>query len=278
MNTTPSHVLAGLVEPIREQPAETAVLCDVDGTLAPIVTDPADASVPDSTREALREVGRRYGLVACVSGRPALEARMIVGVEEIAYAGNHGLELLEPGESAVRYHPSVGDAAAAALAFVRELPALELAELGLRIEDKGAIQAFHWRGAPDEAAAQARALELGAEAEAAGLHPHRGRKVLELRPTSGVDKGTVAASLIAGAGATRALFGGDDLTDLDAFAALRRLRSSGSLGAALCVGVASEEAPARLWDESDAIVAGTAGFAWVLRLLAGRGGDRAAGG
>ena len=193
MNTTPSSELAELIAPLRDQPGETAILCDVDGTLAPIVADPAEAKVPDSTREALREVGRRFGLVACVTGRPALEARLIVGVEEITYAGNHGLEVLEPGEGAVRYDPALSGSATAALEFVRALPALEFAELGLRIEDKGAIQALHWRGADDEAKAEARAKEIAAEAEAAGLIPHRGRKVLELRPLAGVDKGTVAS-------------------------------------------------------------------------------------
>lgn len=269
MNTTPSSELAELVAPLREDPSATAVLCDVDGTLAPIVADPTAASVPDSTREALREVAGRYHLVACVTGRPALEARLIVGVEEIEYAGNHGLELLEPRSGAVRIDPSLGDRARAAANFIGGLPALELAELGLRIEDKGPIQAIHWRGAPDEEAAEGRARELAAEAEEAGLVPRWGRKVLELRPTPGVDKGTVATRLIEEAGCTRAIFGGDDLTDLDAFAALRTLRESGRLERAVCVGVASEEAPPRLWDESDAIVAGTEGFAWVLRLLVG---------
>ena len=271
MNTTPSSELAELVAPLREHPSETAILCDVDGTLAPIVDDPAAASVPESTREALRAVAERYGLVACITGRPALEARLIVGVEGIIYAGNHGLELLEPRSGAVSLDPAVGDRARAAADFVGTLAALELAELGLRIEDKGPIQAIHWRGAPDEDEAEARARDLAGEAEAVDLVPRWGRKVLELRPTPGVDKGTVASRLVEGGGCSAALFGGDDLTDLDAFGALRRVRERGVLKRAVCLGVASDEAPARLWDESDAIVAGTEGFAWVLRLLAGRG-------
>ena len=269
MNTTPSSELAELVAPLREHPFETAVLCDVDGTLAPIVDDPAAAAVPESTRAALRAVAARYGLVACITGRPALEARLIVGVEEIAYAGNHGLEMLEPRSNAVTLDAAVGDRARAAAEFTGNLAALELAQLGLRVEDKGPIQAIHWRGAPDEEQAEDRARELAAEAEKAELVPRWGRKVLELRPTPGVDKGTVATRLVGEAEATAALFGGDDLTDLDAFGALRALRERGRLERAVCLGVASDEAPDRLWDESDAIVAGTEGFAWVLRLLAG---------
>ena len=271
MNTTSPAELTALLEPLRHEPEATAVLCDVDGTLAPIVDDPADARVPESTRKALRDAARWFGLVACVTGRPALEARYMVGVEEITYAGNHGLELLEPGSSEVRLDPSVVDAEKPA-AFVRELPALELAELGLRIEDKGPIQAIHWRGAGDEAAAERRARELADEAAADGLVPRWGRKVVELRPPAEVDKGVASERLVVAGGARHAVFGGDDLTDLDAFAALRRLAREGTLEHALCIGVASEEAPERLWDESDAIVSGTEGFALALRKLVGGAG------
>jgi trehalose 6-phosphate phosphatase len=266
--TTSPAELADLIDPLRREPESTAVLCDVDGTLAPIVDDPKEAAVPEPTRAALRDVARRFGLVACITGRPAIEARYMVGVEELTYAGNHGLELLAPGGDAVEF-AGAPETAGRALAFVRGLPLLDLAEIGLRVEDKGPIQAFHWRGAPDEEAAAARAAELAAEAEADGLVPRRGRKVLELRPDAEVDKGSATLRLLRGGGARRAIFGGDDLTDLDAFRELRRMRDGDELETAVCLGVASEEAPDRLWHESDAIVAGTEGYAWVLRRLAG---------
>jgi trehalose 6-phosphate phosphatase len=272
LNTTSPAELTALLEPLRHEPEATALLCDVDGTLAPIVADPADARVPEPTREALRDAARWFGFVACVTGRPALEARYMVGVEELTYAGNHGLELLEPGSNEVAIDPSVADPARAA-EFVGELPALELAELGLRIEDKGPIQAIHWRGAGDDAAAERQAHELAAEAEADGLVPRWGRKVLELRPPADVDKGVASERLLRSAGVRHALFGGDDLTDLDAFAALRRLKAEGTLAHAICIGVASEEAPESLWDSSDAIVGGTEGFALTLRKLVGGAGD-----
>ena len=86
-----------LLAPLRRDPGSAAILLDVDGTLAPIVDRPDDAEVPAETRDLLAELARRYALVAAVSGRPALEARRIVGLEEIAYSGNHGFELLLPG-------------------------------------------------------------------------------------------------------------------------------------------------------------------------------------
>ena len=270
MNTTSPAELAALLDPLRHEPETAAILCDVDGTLAPIVDDPAAASVPEPTREALREAARWFGLVACITGRPAIEARFMVGVEELIYAGNHGLELLEPGSEKVVLSDDGADPRRAE-EFVRELGLLELAEAGLRVEDKGPIQAFHWRGADDEASAEELARELATQAEGSGLVPHWGRKVLELRPAGEFNKGSAARRLLGASGSRSALFGGDDLTDLDAFRELRGMREAGELERAVCLGVASEEAPERLWEESDAIVGGVEGFAWVLRHLVGHG-------
>ena len=272
--------LQQLVEPLREAPEESAVLFDVDGTLAPIVEDPAQASVPEPTRAALRKLAGRFALVACVSGRRSLEARRLVGVEELTYAGNHGLEVLGPGEQEAAFDVSLGNRANAAREFVRDLDAETLRAVGLRLEDKGPIQAFHWRGAPSELAAEARAREIAERAQRAGLEPRWGRKVLELRPTANVDKGTAVRRLLERPGLELALFAGDDRTDLDAMHALRSLVEGGQLRRAVCIGVASEEAPPALAEEVDALVAGPAELVAVLGLLAPAAGAKghAAGG
>ena len=101
--------------------------------------------------------------------------------------------------------------------------------MGLRQEDKGPIQALHWRGAEDEAAAESRAHEIANDAGRAGLEPRWGRKVLELRPVGGGGKDGAVASLLAGEGLDRAAYAGDDRTDLDAFRRLRELRDEGRL-------------------------------------------------
>jgi trehalose 6-phosphate phosphatase len=97
----------GLLDALRGGPARAAILTDVDGTLAPIVARPEDAEVPERAREALTTLAGRYRLVGCISGRRAEEAKRLVGVEGIAYAGNHGLELLLPGDEEPRLDPSL---------------------------------------------------------------------------------------------------------------------------------------------------------------------------
>lgn len=259
---------AAALAPLREAPERTAILTDVDGTLAPIVERAEDAAVPAAAREVLAALGGRYALVGCISGRRAEDARRLVGLDSLAYAGNHGLELLMPGDAAPRPDPSVAGREAEAEAFLASVDAQRLAGAGLRQEDKGPIQALHWRGSADEAAAESRAREIAREAGRAGLEPRWGRKVLELRPVGGGGKDGAVASLLADAQLDRAAYAGDDRTDLDAFRRLRELADEGRLSAAVCVGVLSPEGPAELAEECDVTVDGLDGWLEILRWLA----------
>ena len=260
--------LESLIAPLRDNPERSAVLTDVDGTIAPIETDSTAASVPDGTRRLLRTLAERYALVGCLSGRRALDARRVVGLDELAYSGNHGFELLLPGESEVRPDPSLDGHEQDAPRFIDGLDRSELDRVGIRIEDKGAIIALHWRGAPNEAAAESLVHEIASEAEWEGLVPHQGRKVLEIRPNVPINKGIAVAALIPARPIDHALYGGDDRTDIDAFMALKTLRDDGELETAVCIAVASDESPPQVAEAADLTVPGPDGFVRVLEALA----------
>jgi trehalose 6-phosphate phosphatase len=255
------------LEPIRADPDRSAVLLDIDGTLAPIVRHAADAHVPEATRTLLIEIARRYRVVGCVSGRRAATARQIVAIGTIAYVGNHGAELLRPGATRPEMNPDFADWTARVRAFAAQVFTAEHERIRVRSEDKDAIAAFHWRGAPDEAIAETAVREIARHAEEQGLEPHWGRKVLEVRPPVSVDKGLGIAVLLRGVPLAAALYVGDDTTDLDAFRGLRELVRSGSLESAVCVAVSSDEAPPELAEEADLTVDGPAGVRGVLEAL-----------
>ena len=259
--------IAGLLGPLRAAPARSAILCDIDGTLAPITERPDETAVPESARALLRELAGRFALVACVSGRRALEAREIVAVAELHYIGNHGFESVGPGDEAERVDPRISGQADAARDFLAGVEGSVLGAAGLRREDKGPIQSLHWRGASDEERARGAAEELARRAHGQELEARWGRKVLELRPSAPIDKGSAIEPLLAEHRIARALYGGDDVTDLDAFAALRRMRSDGQLEHAVCIGVASAEEPAELRQRSDLVVEGSEGFLELLGRL-----------
>jgi trehalose 6-phosphate phosphatase len=256
------------LEPLRADPRSAAVLLDVDGTLAPIVRHADDAHVPEPTRAVLIRVARAYAVTACVSGRQAAIARRIVSIGSISYVGNHGAELLRAGRTERELDPAFAAAGERVRDFEREVwddPALQ--RLRVRREHKGEIAAFHWRGAPNEVAAEAAVREIAARAEQAGLHVHWGRKVLEVRPAVHVDKGAGIARLLEGTDVRAAMYVGDDTTDLDAFRGLRSLVADGRLESAVCVGVRSDETPPDLEREADLLVDGPPGVRSVLEAL-----------
>jgi trehalose 6-phosphate phosphatase len=259
--------LAEALEVVRADPSRSAILLDVDGTLAPIVRHADDAHVPEVTRAQLIAVSKRYGLVACVSGRRSATARQMVSIGSIAYVGNHGAEILPSGGTEPEVDPEFARAGERVRAFRDEVPSAELHRLRVRAEDKDQIAAFHWRGAPDEDAAEAAVREIASRAEAEGLVVHWGRKVLEVRPAVTVDKGRGVRRLLRDSELDAAVYVGDDTTDLDAFRALRALVEEGRLRAALCVGVRSDETPPAIEQEADLLVDGPPGVRSMLEAL-----------
>jgi trehalose 6-phosphate phosphatase len=254
--------------PLRENPARAALFFDIDGTLAPIVDQPANAVVGEQTRQLLIALSRRYGQVACVSGRRASEARAMVSIGTISYLGSHGSELLRAGATEAVLDPGLEDWAERMSEFAREVDTPDLRLRRVRLEDKGAILAFHWRGALDQEAARAAIDAIAAKAESAGLRTHWGRKVLEVRPPVRIDKGVGIRSFLEGEDVDTALYAGDDVTDLDAFRMLDQLRAEGRLSHTVKVGVRSDEGPEEIVTEADVVVEGPRGVVSLLSLLA----------
>ncbi len=264
---SPAATLVEALGPIRSEPSRAAVLLDIDGTLAPIVRHAGDAHVPEATRTVLIEVSRRYKVVGCVSGRRAATARQIVAIGTIAYVGNHGGELLRPGATRPEVDPELAAWAGRVRDFSARAYNAERQRLRVRSEDKDVIAAFHWRGAPDEEAAEQAVREIAAEAEAEGFAVHWGRKVLEVRPPVAFDKGLGIDALLSDEDVAAAVYVGDDTTDLDAFRALRALQGRGDLETSLCVAVASDESPPELAREADLTVDGPGGVRGLLEAL-----------
>jgi trehalose 6-phosphate phosphatase len=264
----PAATLDEALRPLKDDPERSAVLLDVDGTLAPIVEMPDDAHMPETTRRPLIEVAKRYGVVACVSGRRASDARRIVSLGSIAYLGSHGSEILRPGTIAPELDRELQAWARRVQAFAADALSEELRRLRVRLEDKEAIAALHWRGVPDEEGAQAAIEEVARAAEEAGFATHWGRKVLEIRPPVRIDKGAGIVNLLRERDLVAAIYVGDDATDLDAFRGLGELVEMGRVGTAIRVGVRSDEGPSALEEQADFMVEGTAGVRELLQALA----------
>jgi trehalose 6-phosphate phosphatase len=256
-----------LLKPLRDAPDRSAVLLDVDGVLAPIVQHAEDAHMPETTRRPLIEIARAYRTVACVSGRRASDARRIVSLGSIAYLGNHGSEILRPGSVAPEADRELQAWTRRIQGFMRQAFSEDLRQLRVRLEDKEAIAALHWRGVPDEHSAEKAVRVVAARAESAGYTTHWGRKVLEIRPPVRIDKGAGIVSLLRDDDHDAAIYIGDDRTDLDAFRGLEELVDMGRVQTAIRIGVRSDEGPPELEREADAMVDGTDGVRLILQSL-----------
>ena len=229
---------------LASEPARAALFLDVDGVLAPIVPRPEDARVPDETRARLGALVPRYGLVACVTGRDTETARRVVGVDGLTIAGEHGLEL-EP----------------AARAWVESIHAFAAAAAWPWTETKPLSAAFHFRQAPDHDAAHEELERVRLGAAELGFKTRWGRMVLEVLPPVEATKGTAVGHLLRESGLKRALYAGDDTTDLDGFAALEGLEL------AVRVAVLSPDGPEELARRADVVVDSPAAFLDLLRRL-----------
>ena len=254
--------LPAALEPLRADPSRSAVLCDFDGTLAPIVPDPETAAPLAGAPVVLGALCRRFAVVAVVSGRPAsFLARHLGDVHGLRLYGGYGAEWICDGEfgsapEMERWTPKVAGALAAAQAQ---------APPGLGIEDKGYALALHWRRAPETGPWATRFAEDWAGRTGLVLQP--GRRVVELRPPDGPDKGTVVERSAGGCRA--ACFAGDDAGDLAAFDALDRLSGRGVT--AVRVAVSDEESPSQLLARADVVVQGPAEALELLGALAAAG-------
>lgn len=240
------------------------LLTDIDGTISLIASTPDAARVSAPAREALRLLARQLDLVAVISGRAAADAAALVGLPELIYIGNHGLEVAEAGvvqpvPEATAYIPLIDEVLRAAQK--------RITLTGVLFENKGVTAAVHYRLAaqPAQAEQQIGAIlyELSAQH---GLMLTPGRLVWELRPPLASDKGTAARRLVAEYALCSVIFLGDDRTDADAFRALRELRAQG-VCATLNVGVAAAETPAVVRELADVMVEGVVGVEQLLAQI-----------
>jgi trehalose 6-phosphate phosphatase len=256
---------ADVVKVLRADLPRTLIALDFDGTLAPIVADPASSRPAPGAVAALTTLAEAGARIAVITGRDAptaLELGGFAAVPGLVIEGNYGAETWQDGELSVPNQPPE------IVALRERLPAVVAQHAGdpaVWIEDKGLSLVVHARRAADPAAAidQLRG-PVGELAEQLGLDPHAGRGVLEIR-IPGYDKGVALLRLVERFDPTAVLFAGDDLGDLPAFAAIRRLRAEGRTAWGL--GAASAEVP-ELAEAADLNVDGPAGVVALLTELA----------
>ncbi|WP_026405138.1 trehalose-phosphatase [Actinomadura rifamycini] len=254
------------IDALRRAPDRALLAFDFDGTLAPIVPDPADARAEPRAAGMLARLAARAGAVAIITGRPAavaVEYGGFAGIDGLVVLGQYGMERWESGELTT---PEPLPGVAEARAKLPGVLAAAGAPPGTFVEDKQHALVVHTRrcAEPEVALERLRGI-IAALAERTGLALEPGRFVLELRPP-GMDKGVALRAFVdeRGARPSAVLFAGDDLGDLAAFDAVEALRAEGVPGVTVCSG--SNEVT-KLAERADVVVDGPSGVIDLLGAL-----------
>lgn len=226
------------IEQGRAEQGRLLLGLDFDGTLAPIVPVPDDATMLPAAAEALRALADRADTVlAIVSGRGLADVRARVREERAFFAGNHGFEIEGPG---LRHRIDAAERLRPELRVLTERLRHELEHIpGAEVEDKGITVSIHYRRVADPVQAEQVRDLADREARRSGIRATHGKRVVELRPPLDWHKGRALEFLIdtlSSSGPVYPVFIGDDVTDEDAF---RAVRARGGLA----VLVASPENP-----------------------------------
>jgi trehalose-phosphatase len=203
---------------------------DFDGTLSAIAESPQEAELPPQTKEVLKKISESADCkIAIISGRALKDIKEKVGLKEITYSGNHGLEIEGPK---IKFRAAVSEGYKRAMEKIKTDLKRKLSQVrGVLLEDKGLSLSLHYR-----LAAQKDILFIKAAFHEAAMvyliknniKVKPGKKVLEIRPPLEWDKGKIVQWLLARQEAVTdekkilPLYIGDDLTDEDAFKALKK--------------------------------------------------------
>jgi trehalose 6-phosphate phosphatase len=252
---------------LQERPA--GLFLDIDGTLAPLLPDPASVTISRGVRQAIAALADRLDIVV-LSGRSTSDSRRILGYDQVTYVGNHGCQWLRDGRetvvpAALEFVPSIHQIAKDAVSRFADFP-------GIYVEDKGPSMSIHYRNVADRMVAAA-AIDsfISEHPSAAGLRLSDGKMVKEVRPPIDINKGTAVTTIVEERGLRAAVMLGDDRTDADAFRAITRMRSAGQIQG-LSIGVLSSGTPDEVLETVDYGLADTESVEGVLVWLAASGG------
>lgn len=259
------------------------VCTDFDGTLSTIEMDPWAAAILPLGRTALRRLAALPGVVVAVlSGRTAWDVAARVRVGNVIYLGNHGMErgYLPRGGRPEKLQVSVIGASEAEAAIAERLAGEVAARINaawLIVERKPPTVAFHYRQAPDVAAAGAQVRAAVDQLDPGHvLERFPGRRILELRPPGAIAKGEAFRALLADVQPRSVFMLGDDMSDALAFAVLRAEREAGRIDGVAVAIQARAEVPPEVAATADLVLGSPRDAARFLSAIARQLGGRPA--
>jgi trehalose 6-phosphate phosphatase len=268
-----------VIDPHIEEAAQTAasvlrhrpsgLFSDFDGTLSEIAPTPEDAVFHAGAHDALVRAANQVDVTGIITGRAVNDVLERVEMPELLIVGNHGLEWFERGE---RVDHEAGTAAIAGITQALDATRRRLEPLvstdGMIFENKRLSASIHFRNSPDPVDVGTHLMPIiEEEARAHDLRVSGGKMLVELRPNATVSKGTALEQVVRRRQLRGAVFIGDDVTDVDGFRALHRLREAGGIATA-AIAIRSADVHPDVIAEADVVLEGVADTVVLLNRIA----------
>uniref|UniRef100_A0A7S2D2V7 Trehalose 6-phosphate phosphatase n=1 Tax=Octactis speculum TaxID=3111310 RepID=A0A7S2D2V7_9STRA len=218
---------------IRESMAgkRPVVFLDYDGTLSPIVKEPDRAFMKDTMRPVLQKVASMF-TTAIVTGRSREKVYQFVQLDDVYYAGSHGFDISGPLKHPISCQVADGFRPLLKRAVEDFEETIAKRIQGAEIEDNKFALSVHYRNVSPELIPEVHAAVNAYIADESSLELRHGKMVLEVRPKVSWNKGSAVVWILKALGLDQSedvfpLYLGDDMTDEDAFLALRSMNNSG---------------------------------------------------
>ncbi|UTB32567.1 MAG: trehalose-phosphatase [Methanobacterium sp. ERen5] len=229
---------------------QTVIITDIDGTISKIATRPNEATVSNSMKNVLIQIQKKFHHLIIITGRSLEDAFKMIDIPGAVYIGNHGMEYMDDGliildEATVIYIP-----------IFRELNEKlkndkNINIEGITLETKETSTSIHYRRAQNPETTRKTILKtLNNMEETEKLKIKEGKKIIEIRPPIGNDKGKIINQIIKRYGTKKLIYLGDDVTDMDAFKQISQLVENKTINGKSIV-VCSNETPLTVSNSAD---------------------------
>ncbi len=228
---------------------KTAIITDIDGTISEIVPTPMEAVVKPEIKDIIEKIANKFEFTGVMTGRSIKNAMDMMESKKLIYIGNHGLEQFKDGK--IRIEPEVEKYIPLIKKLAKSIQKQLVDYECILFQDKELSFTVHYRLCDDGEEIRKMALDaITSIKESRGLKIAEGRKVIEIRPPVGHDKGTILQKFIFDNNIKKIIYLGDDITDVDAFNKLNKLKNEGIVETFSIV-VNSKETPDYVKESAD---------------------------
>lgn len=219
----PKNLLDHLKEIEKYKNPETVIVTDIDGTISSIESLPHQAVITNNMEGILNNIQQKFKLLAIITGRSLKDALEMINIPGILYVGNHGMEYQRNNEiitdkKALNYIPKINNL------YEKLKHESSMKQPGIILENKNACISIHYRTTKDPQSVRKTILKTLKNIKTTeGLQIKEGRKIIEVRPPIGNDKGKIINKIVKNYQARKLIYLGDDIIDVDAFREISKL-------------------------------------------------------